>query len=125
MIKKSPKEYVFLEIPEFQKNGIGNSVIFFKIFGINSERPIIRLDNTLFEGKWYNVNDSSFLLINKKKNQIDDCLLNQFLFIGNSFFIKNSFKFNSKKTNNFELLNVNCIKKRLRLYRIPLIVDKE
>jgi hypothetical protein len=119
MLKKCVKEYVFLEIPEFQKKGIGNSFIYFKILGLNSERPIVRLDNSLFEGKWYNFNSSSFLFSNKKIIKINNYFLNQFLFT------KNSASYNSKKINNFELLKINCIKKRLRLYRIPLNIDKE
>ena len=123
MCKKIELECVLLEIPEFEKNVIASSIILFNIVGIQSERPIVRLDNFLFEGKWYNYNSSSFYFSNKKKDYEKNYNSNHFFFIGNSFFTTSLSNFKFIKSNNFDLLNINCIKKRLRLFRIPLIIN--
>ena len=125
MCKRIELEYILLEIPEFEKNIIASSVVFFNIFGINSEKPVVRLDNFLFEGKWYYYNSSSFFFSNKKKSYKNSCNNNHSFFTGNSFFRNSSNDLNFIKNNNFKLLNVNCIKKRLRLFRIPLVINIE
>nr|UXY88131.1 hypothetical protein Cry52Nrm1_p107 [Cryptomonas curvata] len=125
MCCKTESQFIFIEIPEFEKNGITSPIIFFNIFGINSEKPVIRLDNLLFEGKWYNCNNSLILGMTNKSITKNDSYSPQFFFIGSSFFTNDSTDYNKVKLNNFQLMNVNCIKKSLRLYRIPLLIDCE
>jgi hypothetical protein len=125
MCGKTESQFIFIEIPEFEKNGMTSPIIFFNIFGINSEKPIIRLDNFLFEGKWHNYSTSLFLGMTNKTNTKNSSYSPQFFFMGNSFFTNESTNYNKVKLNNFQLMNINCIKKSLRLYRIPLLIDSD
>ena len=87
MCCKTETQFIFIEIPEFEKNGITSPIIFFNIFGINSEKPVVRLDNFLFEGKWHIHNTSLFLAMTNRAISKNSSYSPQFFFVGSSFLI--------------------------------------
>jgi hypothetical protein len=112
---------IIIEIPEFESLILTDKFSTFKITGIETEKPIIRLDNFLFEGKWYYNKDPIFFFKKKEKSLLQSNFKN-FLISNN----KN--KFSEQKLKIFSLndhKNLNLIShKRLRLFRIPLIFSE-
>ena len=41
-----------IEIPELENREVVHKNVSFKIFGLDSERPIIRMNNYFYQGKW-------------------------------------------------------------------------
>ena len=117
-------KFLLLEIPEFEKNEFPEKIYSFNILGLNSEKPIVRIDNMLFEGKWYICIDSSLFFIQKLTplNYYECSPFFQLTFFFNTRKKKQS-SFRKIKINYWRNLNNKFIKKRLRLHRIPLLIE--
>jgi hypothetical protein len=114
------KIHLIIEIPEFDGFNWTSMYSNLKIKGIESETPLIRLDNYLFEGKWISVINSSFFLSKKKKRDLKNH--------ANKLKIRNikDTKFISVIVNhlNSQIPSENCVGKKLRIYRISLCLKK-
>jgi hypothetical protein len=116
-------QYIILEIPEYETSGTPSSIFYFNIYGINSEKPLIRLDNFIFEGKWYNCSNSPNLFSSCIQEKIEKiCNTNLFVLSENSSCLLDSTKLSIIQISQFETIPINFVKKRLRLHRIPLLV---
>jgi len=45
-------ETFILEFPELEGKINHKKFSFFKIYGVNSEKPIVRMNNCIYEGRW-------------------------------------------------------------------------
>nr|UXY87144.1 hypothetical protein 1634Bnrm1_p104 [Cryptomonas sp.] len=126
MYSKEEVKYIILEIPEFEKILIPDKIVYFNIFGIFSEKPVLRIDNLLFEGKWYVcMHSSAFYSKEVKTNVNNEDTSKLFLFSEDNPREKNNSKFDLIKLNCLHLTSNNFIGKRLRLYRIPLLITNK
>jgi len=116
------KFFIFVEIPEFEGFFLDEKVKAMRLYGVESEKPLLRLNNFLFEGKWIFFLYKPLLFskqIEKNKKKIK------------KNFILNFAKKNEKFTSNVFLKkyfksdkNIFSIeKKTLRFYRIPLLIN--
>jgi len=117
------KTYVILEIPEFKGMNLTNKFNKIKITGIETEKPIVRLDNFVFQGKWYSSNNSIFYSIYKNPENIKIKKEKFFSFLE----LKSKNKKNSKFLSNLSHSNQFgfFLKKRLRLFRISMGLFKK
>lgn len=109
----SSKNFIFLEIPEFE--GLNWTSMFskFKIKGIQSENPVIRLDNFLFQGRWViNKKSNQSFLSKKKKNNRQNQKIPRSK--GNNLILKNLNDFY------FSAPSEIFLRKKLRLSRVEL-----
>ena len=115
---------LILEIPEFEGFNWTSMYSNFKIKGIESENPLIRYDNYIFEGKWISVTNSRFFF-SKKKKKIDSKNHEDKLRARKTQIIKNR-KFTTVLVNllNYQISHENCVIKKLRIYRISLCLKK-
>ncbi|AEA38760.1 hypothetical protein CPARA_1gp102 (nucleomorph) [Cryptomonas paramecium] len=117
-IKKETK-YLIIDVPELEKKNFLFSNVIFKIFGIESERPVLRLNNFLFESKWY-IPTESFIFLKTKKL---DNFCNLFYSIEQKSFLSSFSFFNyySQKSKQYSKQKKTFVRKCLRLYRIPFL----
>jgi len=103
------KFFIFLEIPEFEGFFLDEKIKAMRLYGLDSEKPLLRLNNFLFEGKWI------FFLYNPIlfSRHIENKKMNKKKFISNVF-IKKYFKIDKHR--------FSVEKKILRFYRIPLLI---
>lgn len=102
------KKLIFIEFPEFEGHFIDESLKILKIYNIESEKPLVRFNNLIFQGKWVFIPYSKFVLyIKNKKLRNKNNLIK---LIRHSYIKKNFLKIN---------------KKILFLYRIPLTIKKK
>jgi len=110
--------YIVLEIPEFRGMNLTDKIKKIKITGFETEKPIVRLDNYVFQGKWYLNTNSIFFSISKNIEKINEKTFLSILKLKNKSKNKKKSKFFSKSgfLNQFGFF----LKKRLRLYRLSL-----
>ena len=114
--------YLKIEIPEYDDRISSQKIEYFQIYGIEKERPLIRINNCFFQGRW--VKKKNFIIFTRKKIKFLDFLSKSDSSIFEKKkklkikFIKLKKKFKNKnfKPNNF------FVSKKLRLYKLPLIV---
>jgi hypothetical protein len=110
--------YLKIEIPEFEDRNSSEKIGYFRIYGIEKERPLIRINNYFFQGRW--VKKKNFVIFTRKKIEFLNCISNS-----SSPLFKEKKKFKIKliklKKNNTNSKNF-FVSKKLRLYKIPLIV---
>jgi hypothetical protein len=99
------KKHFSLEIPEFEGFYLTDDIYIFRIYGIESEKPIVRINQFLFEGKWIFLQFMPIILSERYLGNNDDELQKK-----------------SKKQCKISKLCLNDEKKVLRLYRIPLLI---
>nr|UXY86723.1 general transcription factor 3C polypeptide 6 [Cryptomonas paramecium] len=119
MFVKKETKYLIIDIPELEKKNFLFSNIIFKIFGIESEKPILRLNNFLFESKWYIPTENFIFLKTKKSDNFCNfsCSIEQKSFLSSSEF----FNYYSYKSKQYSKQKKTFIRKCLRLYRIPFL----
>ncbi|AAK39820.1 hypothetical protein (nucleomorph) [Guillardia theta] len=110
---------IIVEITDLDFINNPNRLQIFNIFGIEKETPIVRLDNSLFYGKWTYLHDQNFSNLRKflETSKLDS----------NKKYLFNSINYNSKKYFNSKncFNKFNFIKKSykyLKLYKLPLIL---
>lgn len=118
--------FLTIEIPELEGIIVIDKFTNFRISGIITENPVVRLDNYIFEGKWFYSTDSIFCFPKKKKNLIETGIKN----FSNDFLDKIEFKQFQKKFRVIDLKNFHVSlnflsNKRLRLHRVPLLFQKK
>lgn len=113
-----------IEIPELENREIIHKNIFFNIIGLESERPLIRINNHFYQGKW--VSGKNFIILPSKNTKVPELTIKSRYF----FFPKNTKKTKIKKISINKDRITQCptseyiiIGKKLRLYRIPLVVS--
>lgn len=113
-----------IEIPEFENREIIHKNIFFKIIGLESERPLIRINNHFYEGKW--VSGKNFIILPSKNTKVPELTIKSKCI----FFPKNTKKIKIKtisikkdRITQFPTSDYIITGKKLRLYRIPLVVS--
>jgi len=114
--------YLKIEIPEFEDRNSCEKISYFKIYGIEKERPLIRINNYFFQGRW--VKKQNFLIFTRKKIEFLNLISNSSspLFKEKKKLkiklikLKKNFKKNKGYSKNF------FVSKKLRLYKIPLVV---
>jgi hypothetical protein len=114
--------YLKIEIPEFEDRNSNEKIGYFKIYGIEKERPLIRINNYFYQGRW--VKKKNFVIFTRKKIEFLKLISNS-----NSSLFKEKKKFKIKliklkknfKKNNTDSKNFFSSKK-LRLYKIPLVI---
>ncbi|AFP65414.1 hypothetical protein CMESO_241 (nucleomorph) [Chroomonas mesostigmatica CCMP1168] len=117
--------YLTIEIPEFDEITFTEKFTFIRITGIESEKPILRLNNYLFEGKWFHSPASTFVFSKEKINLFQS----EKKTFSIDFFCDKKLKNLQQK---FKILNSEFLSepfgfflyKRLRLHRIPLVFLK-
>jgi len=117
--------YVEFEIPELEDREMVGRSFFLKIHGIEYERPLIRINNKLYEGKW--VLKNSYFVFSKENTKLPSLQVN----IDRTLFEKNpkikvkiielKKNLNSKKIYS----NSSICSKKLKLYRIPLTLNSK
>jgi hypothetical protein len=110
---------VIIEIPEFEGLILTDKFSKFKIIGIETEKPIIRLDNYIFEGKWYYDSNSVFFFQKKETTFLNWNQKIRPLIFSKSKYIKKKMGFFF-----FDNFNENLnffSNKRLRIFRIALL----
>lgn len=114
--------FVKIEIPEFEDREMVDKNLCFQIYGLEQERPLVRINNSFYQGKWYPENN--FVIFSEKKIEIPTIpvQIDPVLFEEKK---KTKIKIIKLKTdsriNNSNQQNQNILKK-LRLFRIPIIV---
>ena len=117
-----PSRHFKIEIPEFEGRKTTYSHLFLKIFGIESERPLIRINNDFYHGKW--ILEKNYIIFNSKNTKTSD-IINKptyscFQINGKKTKMKKMLvKKNQKARNLYSGDIIAC--KKLRLYRIPMI----
>jgi hypothetical protein len=114
--------YLKIEIPEFEDRNSCEKISYFKIYGIEKERPLIRINNYFFQGRW--VKKQNFLIFTRKKIEFLNLISNSSspLFKEKKKLkiklikLKKNYKKNKGYSKNF------FVSKKLRLYKIPLVV---
>jgi hypothetical protein len=116
------KFFIFVEIPEFEGFFLDEKVKVMRLYGVESEKPLLRLNNFLFEGKWifflYRPMLFSKQIENKKERKIRKNFILNFLKKNDKFTENVFFKKNFKIDKNIFSIE----KKILRFYRIPLLI---
>ncbi|ABW97900.1 hypothetical protein HAN_1g55 (nucleomorph) [Hemiselmis andersenii] len=112
------KIYVILEIPEFKGMNVADKFKKIKITGLETEKPIVRIDNFVFQGKWYFNNNSIFFSFSKNVEKINEDRKKFFSLFRLKRKNKNKSSFVSKLGFSNQLGFF--LKKRLRLYRLSL-----
>ena len=117
-------QYLIIEIPEFENREIIGNDIYFKIYGIEKERPLVRINSSLYEGKWFF--RKGFLIFTKKDIKLSKLPLrpNHSTFFWGSSKIRKIELGKSLKSSRLGF-NYNVCYKKLRLYRIPLIINNK
>lgn len=112
-----------IEIPELENREVTHKKVSFKIFGLESERPLIRMNNYFYQGKW--VFGKNFIIFQSKNTK-----LSEFTIKSNFFVFPKNKKKTKIKTIAIDKNQLNwspspkyiITSKKLRLYRIPLLV---
>lgn len=125
MIAELPFQYLEMEIPELEDREIVGKSFFLKIHGIEHERPLVRINNKYYQGKW--ILKNNFVVFSKKKIN----LLGLTVHTDNSLFerkpkikIKTIELKKNLKSTKIHSKNTMCSKK-LKLYRLPMIIRRE
>jgi hypothetical protein len=109
-----------IEIPEFENRESICENFYFKIYGIEKERPLIRINNNFYQGKWVLI--KNFVIFTRKNFHIPGLSFTTDDFL---FTEKNKIKIKKiklkKNLTSFKLNNISSCKK-LRLYRLPLTI---
>jgi len=113
-------EIIVMEIPEFESNEFHKKFSFFKIYGMESEKPIVRMNEYIFEGKWFFSSSSPFYFTSK-----------QFYEFGKKKFYLMNHRNNKNSPENRNLskcqiskIQKSLLQKRLRLHRLPLFINQ-
>jgi len=118
-----PSRYFKIEIPEFEGRKTIYTHFFLKIFGIELERPLIRINNDFYHGKW--ILEKNYVIFNSRNTKTSEIINKPTCF----FFQRNEKKTgikkilvekNQKTRNLYSSDIIGC--KKLRLYRIPMVV---
>jgi hypothetical protein len=117
------KFFIFVEIPEFEGFFLNERVKVIRLYGVESEKPLLRLNNFLFEGKWvfflYKPLLFSKQIEKNKKRKIRRKIILNFVEKNEKFTSKVFFKKYLKSDKNIFSIE----KKILRFYRIPLLIN--
>ena len=119
---KNNNSYITVEIPEFKGMDYTNVFKKFHIKGIETESPVIRLDNYIFEGKW--VSDPNLFFLNSQYKSLHTERNMKSSLLLELTGVKNTFK-PTKFLKRINLFNQSSIfsHKKIRLYRIPMDVS--
>lgn len=122
MISNINLQYLKLEIPELENRELLSEHFCFKIYGIEKERPLIRINNNFYQGKW--ILKKNFIIFTRKETKIPQLYVQK-----DTFLFEDSLKVKIKKIRFKKELkssnkNLECVatNKKLKLYRLPLIV---
>jgi len=118
----SSSQILVIEIPEFEGNENHENFSSFKIYGIESEKPVVRINENIFEGKWFSPSTFSLFFTEKKNLSSDNFLKEKIIYEPDK---KNYGKFKKLKIlNKHKALKIyqSLLPKRLRLYRLPLCI---
>ena len=116
--------YFKIEIPELENRELLDKDLYFKIYGIENERPLVRINNNFYEGRW--CFQKSFIIFTKNNNKIPELSVQS----SKLFFVEKK----KEKIKTIELKKISkskkkfynniVVSKKLKLYRIPLIVKQ-
>ena len=122
MKTESAFNYLKIEIPEYDDRISSQKIGYFKIYGIEKERPLIRINNCFVQGRW--IKKKNFIILTRKNIKFLDLISNS----ESSIFeerkkMKIKFIKLKKKVKNDDIDSENFfISKKLKLYKLPLIV---
>ena len=122
MVSDQNIHFVKIEIPEFEDREMIDKNLCFQIYGLEQERPLVRINNSFYQGKWFPENN--FVIFSEKKIEIFNIpiQIDPKLFEEKK---KTKIKIIKLKTDsriNSSNQEDQSIHKKLRLFRIPLIV---
>ena len=118
---KTP-QYLKLEVPELENRESLSEHFNFKIYGIEKERPLIRINNNFYQGKW--IVKKNFIVFTKKETTISNLLvqMDPFLFEDSLKVKIRKIKLKKEIKSSDKNLETFATNKKLRLYRLPLII---
>ena len=120
MVSTSDSNYIKIELPS-QEN-LNNQIFLFKIYGIEQDRPLVRINNLFYQGKW--ICKKNFVIFTENKTKIFETLLKT-----------KSVFFKKRKRVKIKIIDLNTsiekkkfdsensiVCKKLKLYRIPVLI---
>ena len=115
-------QYLKLEVPELENRESLSEHFNFKIYGIEKERPLIRINNNFYQGKW--IVKKNFIVFTKKETTISNLLvqMDPFLFEDSLKVKIRKIKLKKEIKSSDKNLETFATNKKLRLYRLPLII---
>jgi hypothetical protein len=122
MMTNINSQYLKLEVPELENRESLSEHFNFKIYGIEKERPLIRINNNFYQGKW--IVKKNFIVFTKKETTISNLLvqMDPFLFEDSLKVKIRKIKLKKEIKSSDKNLETFATNKKLRLYRLPLII---